>query len=217
MAVPFDIVRFLSLGGKALPDDEIGDGFSFKESERDFYNAYGLTLGMWASVERSLGKLFAKMTRLDQKLAFAIFYSAKSFRARADMVQSCVPLVKVLPFGRRFLARLVNRTKTYSEGRNSLAHDQHILVLEPKGAAPIHKVILSPDGTRLSITEIERLGQNFLWLSLLIDDCQGEHTLIREPELCLEMLDELPADPLARGVNPQRAMQLRSRIGQSSD
>ena len=86
---------------------------SFDEDQKEFYHNYGLAMAFWAEVEADLGDHFMRIARLPEKIGGPIYYSARSFLGRVDMLSACLPLAKTVPDGRKFLTRAVNLAKSW--------------------------------------------------------------------------------------------------------
>lgn len=189
---------------------------SFVESTRDFYHAYGAAMASWAEIESSMGYYFEKIGNLEPNLAHAVYYSARSFLGRADMLSASIPFAKTVPDGRKFLMEVVKLTRGWSSVRNMFAHDIHRITFHAGRSTPF-MTIRSPDGSVVEIGQVETAANNFFMLSMLLIHARGATKLLREPELCLEALKILPTDPLSSGADRKVLASLQSRIQQSSD
>lgn len=185
--------------------------------DSEFYRAYGRAMASWSELERGLGSILVSVTGLSPKLAGAIYYSAKSFQGRADMVLACIPFAKTVPAGRAFLTKLVNRAVAYSSIRNALAHNRHMMhVLHGRdGDLAFELSIVAPDGIKdLTLQGIVNAAHNFTYLNQILVLSMGRKKLIREPELSLALLDLMPHDPVATAVDLTAANALAKEIEQ---
>jgi len=143
-------------------------GYRVEDVDGEFYRAYGRAMASWSELERGLGTILVRVTGLSPKMAGAIFYSARSFQGRAEMVQACIPFAKTTPAGKAFLTGLVNRAGGYAKTRNALAHDRHMMHVH-RSADPhltFKMTIEAPDGiVSLEIRGVTNAAQNFTYLN----------------------------------------------------
>jgi len=188
---------------------------SIDEVDTPFYLAYGRTLGTWAAIERELGGLFVRMSGTTQAIGLAIYYSAKSFAGRSDMVAALVDHTRTVPSGKEFIRRAVALANEYSQTRNRLAHDIHIIdafnafaPFKPGAELPkARRAIWRPvAGSKMLVEEIEAtavcFGQFVMVLQATVTPAVRGKTLLRAPELGLELLDRLPRDPTQTALDP---------------
>jgi hypothetical protein len=164
---------------------------------REFYVTYGRAMAAWAGLESALCSLFVRLTDTRLALGTAVFYSAKSFRGKAEMIGACVEHVRMVPAGKHFLEKVVGVASTYSQTRNSLAHDEHAWEVHEGESAFVEITIKRvTNGEQLTETEIGYADTNFTHLALVVLVSLGgrSRTLLRAPELCLSLLDLLPSE-----------------------
>jgi hypothetical protein len=90
-----------------------------------FEAAYGRTLAWWAGVERSLFRWFVIITSMPENLARAIFYGARSFIARAEMLEAAIDHAHGQTKEEiEFVKAGIKKARQYSEFRNRLAHGE---------------------------------------------------------------------------------------------
>lgn len=188
----------------------------FQEIQRDFYHAYGLAMSGWAEIENSFAAIFVTMTQIPAKTGRAIFYSAHSFVGRQDMFLAAVDHAKVVPDGREFLRGAMRHAREWSATRNTLAHEMHRV--SPSEEPPIPKVeISSRHGSKIGTTQLETAAVNFFRFGQMLNRSQGRKLLVREPELCRELLRKLPKDALNNAEDPNGLSLLLTRIGACPD
>lgn len=175
------------------------------EVDANFYLPYGRAMGAWAQLEQSLGLIFMRLVELDWARAEAVYYSARSFQGRAEMVQACIQFARIIPAGKIFLSRSVGLASNYAQARNRLAHDPHILKIEEDDAGLNARRFIQPLRRPDPVTPelAERIRLNFANLAALNEFSLGRQKLLREPELSLELLDLLPTDAEATGTDQQ--------------
>ena len=188
--------------------------FDLDKADRDFYLIYGRTMAAWSDLEGALGAILVRTANLAPDVAMAIYYSARSFQGRAEMILACIPFAKTIPAGKTFLTGVVNRASAYSGARNTFAHDRHMLMLDID-ASRVDRLISSPKGSTVGLEEIQRAGVNFAYLAMLLGLSLGHTRLLREPELSLELLALMPLDPVSTAVDLIRANEIALEIGRA--
>jgi hypothetical protein len=169
------------------------------EDDREFYLAFGYAMAGWARLELWFADVFRRTTGLKRGLSQEIFFSARSFQGRADMLQACIPSVPAIPTGREFIKRAVSLANIYSQSRNHLAHGSHYigrLKTEPEGLS--RRFIHAGDrsGERaITLQEINNFKNNLHWFYSIGAASLGGRPFFTEPELSLALLDLLPTNP----------------------
>lgn len=96
-------------------------------SARDsFHRAYGAAMEAWAQMEHALLAWFLSATGLSEPIGRAVFFSAKSFAGRRDMLDDVIPFSPFDEDVRAFLKAVLKKTKQYSEFRNKAVHGQPV-------------------------------------------------------------------------------------------
>jgi len=169
---------------------------TFIDLERDFYHVYGKAMSSWAILEGMLAAYFHAITGMDSQIARSVFYSARSFRSRADLLGSVINHAKTTPDGKRAIELMVFKSISYSSVRNKLAHDGHIIRPDtPERVGGIF--IRSATGSEaLSLEHIQLATQNFNNLATAMAFSSGARTLLLEPELSVQLLGLLPTNAL---------------------
>lgn len=188
---------------------------TFFEGRRDFYHQYGSTLAYWAAIEEHLGLYFIQIAGLHPDVGWAIYHSSRSFLGRVDMLSACIPHAKTVPAGREFLLRAVTISRQWVSARNSLAHDTHVTIAG--GGRDPETAIRVKNSVPLKIEDIRCVGQNFMYFCHWLREARGRQKLVREPELCLELLGLLGNDPLASVIDQTKAIPLLAGIRSSTD
>jgi hypothetical protein len=90
---------------------------------KEFHEAFGRALSAWSSVEEGLFEWFKLCASIqNENLARAIFYSARSFAARRDMLVATIPFSPFNKKTREAIRLCLKRARTYSEFRNRFTH-----------------------------------------------------------------------------------------------
>jgi hypothetical protein len=179
---------------------ELGMTVDYKLVEKaaaEFHLVYGRTLAQWALVEAALYDWFQLTTNMKEEMARSVFYSAKSFAGRADMLEAALATSDHSPEVLKFVGAVVKKARTYSSFRNQITHGEMMLSLkagDPTAAQYIlvqGKVVIDHG---ISIQELNNAGLNFLNLRKLASDMlpmfRAEH--VQSPEQHLALVLALP-------------------------
>lgn len=79
------------------------------------------------------------------------------------------------------------------------------------------QVIRSSKGEALNLTQIQNAGSNFFLLGEILRVSPGKTKLLREPELCLQLLNQLGTDALSSAADRSKAEPLLQLIALSQD
>jgi hypothetical protein len=90
----------------------------------DFYQQYGRTLAAWSHVEMMLFSFFRTITNMSEPMARGIFYSARSYQGRSDMLDSLV--IGLKDARQKFLKAALKKAATYNGFRNTIVHGEPI-------------------------------------------------------------------------------------------
>lgn len=167
------------------------------QAHAEFHHAFGCAMSEWAGVERSLFYWFTYITRMKSEMARAVFYSARSFNARADMLAAAIAEAKrQTEVELEFIRTALKRARGYGGFRNNLAHGEPIMnIMGPKEAPrAIHYSITQgkkPNlGSDITIADLLTAAKNFHSLKLIITEALPWEK--RVPEECLAQLLALP-------------------------
>lgn len=86
----------------------------------EFHKAFGGALVAWSAVEDGLCEWFKRCTALDERVARAVFYSARSFAGRRDMLIGALPLSNLDEKTSEGIRQCAKRARAYSEFRNRI-------------------------------------------------------------------------------------------------
>jgi hypothetical protein len=94
------------------------------EAARQFHLVYGAAMAEWSRLEGQLFYWFQLLTGMDEKTARAVFFSARNFNARADMLEAALKAEN--PGGpiQYFLEAALKKARGYSGFRNSATHGE---------------------------------------------------------------------------------------------
>jgi hypothetical protein len=101
-----------------------------QEAHANFYLVYGAAVAAWARVEQGLYFWFERVSGMHPKTARQVFYSGKSFNARADMFAAVMHAPHLLPHRKEFMKAALNKARQYSEFRNITVHGETYLAAD---------------------------------------------------------------------------------------
>jgi hypothetical protein len=165
--------------------------WNLRENQEKFHQAYGAAMGQWAGVENALSYLFVRLTGTPEGMGRDLFFSARSFLGRVDMLAACISHVQDLPEAKDFLRELVKKAGNWQSARNTLAHDIHEITVDYE-ADGANYIISDRANKIINAEKISNAAENFLVLGLLIINCRGHIRTVREPQLCLQVIEKLP-------------------------
>lgn len=192
----------------ALSKEE-ADGLNSAYAE--FHFAYGITLANWAGVERALFYWFYRATEMSETMARAIFYSARSFNGRAEMLEAAIAHNHTLVGDElAFIKSAIKRAWQYNSFRNRIAHGEPIMniieLADPKAGKTSRSIDWSivegkstkgPDPeTDVSIDRLKNAAENFHRLQSMLNDALGKN---KSHQKYLELVRELPNQADSRG------------------
>jgi hypothetical protein len=177
-----------------------------KPNSDDFYLNYGKAMSAWADIELGLCGLFVQAIDPLNKLrvnAEGIFYSARSFSGRADMLKAASKS-QLLTKNQRCLTRAaLKRAQDYNTFRSKLAHRvtvQSYGILNPAIETHLHEGddIAGQDAhmPSIGIDDLKHAATHFDALSFVI--LTGDSDEVRPPEESLQLVLQLPKEPHLR-------------------
>lgn len=105
------------------------------EANSEFLYCYGQAMSAWASLEQALYRWFERSSRMKKDLAANIFYGARGFAARAEMMEAVIEHGSLLSATEiTFLRAAVKKARQYVGFRNLLAHGEPRMNFIVKGA-----------------------------------------------------------------------------------
>jgi hypothetical protein len=132
-----------------------------------FYTVLGRAMAEWANLEYALALWFAKATisrEENQILAYNIFYSARSFLGRYDMLKAATASPRLTADERKFIRKASKLASDYNKLRSKLAHRQTIFY--PSETPPVAKLEepLDPfefNSTHLTVEQVDNARFHF--------------------------------------------------------
>jgi hypothetical protein len=165
-----------------------------------FHKELGKAMAAWADVEDGLFEWFKRCTGMDERLARAVFYSARSFEGRRDMLVAAIPFSPCDEKTRTGIRLCVKRAGQYVEFRNRIGHGHIIFTYEngvPQHVLAEGRTLSGAPATGpgyVTLTDLKMAAINFGELN----DCiLGFHPEWQAPEICergcLEEIQALPS------------------------
>jgi hypothetical protein len=177
------------------------------QASAEFYHFYGHAMARWASLERSLYYWFRGSTGMQDGMARAIFYGARGFGARAEMLEAAIEHATVLdPTQLAFIKEALKKARNYSAFRNKMAHGdpQPNLTHSNGNVTAIHYTIVQGSDPAaagdkpLSIEDLDTAAENITTLHYCIMDMIPwfrAHGVPKSAEECLALVRGLPNQP----------------------
>ena len=169
------------------------------QAHAEFHHVYGCTMANWAAIERALYYWFACITQMDEGMAISVFYSARSFNARADMLLAAIRNAKrQTEVEIQFVKAALKKARSYSAFRNMITHGEPILSIIDREGAPreiaYHIVEYKNPEARVSVTmeDLMVAADNYQLLKVAIIDALPNQGRGTTPEQCLEQVRALP-------------------------
>jgi hypothetical protein len=163
-----------------------------------FYAAIGEAMAAWSSVEDGLFEWFKRCTAMHETLARAVFYSARSFEGRRDMLEAAIPFS---PFDEKTqisIRKCLLRAGQYAAFRNRIAHRHMLFTYEikpPQFVLVEGRTLSGASANYVTIEALKIATHNFRRLA----DCiLAFHPEWQEPSVCEQgCLEEILSLPTA--------------------
>lgn len=181
------------------------DAKEVMEAADAFHLSYGHTMAAWGILESHLFSWFHYVSGIEnENMARTIYYSAKSFLARMDMLSAALRASQLKTDQIAFLKGAIKTARIYSEFRNSATHGEPLPSIEDL-KRPLIRFVLA-QGKHMALTEpqqyisIENLDnatKNFTALWGLVRQGHPSYQEDKSPSLesCLEQILALPNPP----------------------
>jgi hypothetical protein len=214
------------------PGRALGEGFSMAAIplnvnalaiplDEKFILAYGEALLEWSYVENRLFRWFRHLTKLDDVMSRAIFFSARSFQGRSDMLAATIPHASFSglkgPVARQIIEETLKKADVYSAFRNSLAHGSVIAEYSENGRREVlvqgkHPPHLQSE-TGIEIGKIKIAGENFAELSNALSFSLRMYSIANRPKARLRQLRECHERLLLLPNEPESATPSQKQLG----
>lgn len=182
----------------------------FVPLDENFILAYGEALLEWSYVENRMYRWFRHLAKLQDGMARAVFFSARSFQGRSDMLAAAIEQATFAGprglIGRQAISEALDKAISYSKFRNALAHGMVISEYSEKGRRELlvqgkHPVHMH-SATGVTIDQLKIAGKNFAALANDLSQSlrmyeHKDRPVARQRQLqeCVERLLMLPNEP----------------------
>jgi hypothetical protein len=191
-----------------MASDEAIDSYleDTAKAEAPFFEAYGRAVLAWAELEDMQVLLFRQMTGMPPNIARPVFYSAKSYSARADMFEAAISPSHLSDPEKRLAQVLCRKARSYCGFRNHIVHENTVCssIRHKEGydhtihiQAPKHPKT-APDVPKVNLVQLENAKINFrsltycfLYAVMRVKTPAGQEVL----DLCQARVLELPKLP----------------------
>ncbi|SDB31385.1 hypothetical protein [Bauldia litoralis] len=183
-------------------------------AEALFVEAFGRAMLNWSHVEQRLFWYFEHITEMKHEMSRAVYYSARNFTARAEMLAAAMSANQALDSDLSvFLQKALKKARQYQAFRNSLAHGETIMFANTgiraenrltlvEGKRALH---LSID-SGIKVSQLRTAAKNFSRLASLLtvvylnQMTKGAHG--KSPAQCLKQVLRLPNTASSRTPAP---------------
>jgi hypothetical protein len=155
-------------------------------------------MAAWSAVEDGLFEWFKRCTAMQEQLARAVFYSARSFEGRRDMLEAAIPFSSCDEKIRTGIRKCMLRAGQYAAFRNRIAHRHMLFTYElkpPQFVLVEGRTLSGPSSNYVGIEALKIAAHNFRRLT----DCiLAFHPEWQEPSVCEQgCLEEILSLPTA--------------------
>jgi hypothetical protein len=194
------------------PYDEAPDAYD------ELFREIGETVTEWSRLENALLDLFQVLTAMPHRLARRIFFSARSFNGRADLLRAAAAATEAKPEFVNFTRAVITRALQYSAFRNALAHGSPIVVppidcpYDNQAVIVEERDFWNPHSEKpTTITDIKTARANMISLhhiSYIAAAWNGDD-VGTSPERCAELVRQLPNPPQSKATDPSFAEEMQ--------
>jgi hypothetical protein len=167
---------------------------------------YGIAMERWSALEQAMYLWFEHLTGLKREVASAIFYCARGFFSRAEMLESLIEVVcDAEKIETQIMKEGIKKARNYSGFRNKLAHGERLLnIHQSRAGDTAHYVITqgksatNPKADEITIQHMQIAADNVrslhkAMLSILPVFMNSDEAL--SPAECLATIRSLPNQP----------------------
>jgi hypothetical protein len=164
-----------------------------------FHEHLGKAVAAWSTIEDGLFEWFKYCTGLEEYIARSVFYSARSFEGRRDMLSAAIPFSQGDEKTRTGIRLCIKRARQYSEFRNRISHGHLIYYATtvPQYVIAEGRTLSSPwnDTKYVTLDDLKAATLNFEGLAYCL---LGFHPQWQAPDVCEQgCLEEIQALPIA--------------------
>lgn len=180
--------------------------------------AYGRAMAKWATIEHWLGKWFAVVTEMPEPMALAVFFSAKNFNGRSEMLESALEHSRAVEGVKQFLRDAIDKAVTYNTFRNTIAHGIPRLRVAGRSTEPVLAQGRGEDlRNAVTATNLDQAGTNFEGLSSILINAYSDfgrrprHVRQETPLKFAEQVAQLPNEATSATLSRRQIARRRQR------
>jgi hypothetical protein len=181
-----------------MSDQPLEDDSEHVRPDDQFHKAYGGAMMAWARLEGCLFYWFMRASGMDEPLARAIYFSARSFTGRRDMLIAAIRFSSFDDQATAVIKAGIQKARRYSEFRNQVAHREPLFDI--RQGSPTWAQFVLAEGRSLDegndMLTIKHLGiatRNFNALTQLLWQVHPTfRTTSTDATGCLRLIRELP-------------------------
>ena len=199
-----------------LPPDVLAQASS------EFAMYFGNAVSSWSHIESRLYDWFSLATGLPDKMARAIFFGARGFATRAEMLEAAIEHTTFLtPEQLNFLKEALKKARQYVGFRNKVAHGESVLSVvqgdNPRAFFVIAESKTLPSSAVLEIKDLITAAENFHTLSNCLATVhpwlRARNQNLKSPAECLSLVLALPNEPNDKSVPTAAKSESQSQDG----
>jgi hypothetical protein len=177
----------------------------------EFQQFFGHSMQQWSKLERSLCDWFQHITGMKDSMARAIFYSARGFMARIEMLESAIEHTdRLSPHELEFLTAAIKKSSQYAGFRNKIVHGEprpHYNIAEHLASYEIvDGADVTGQGKFISVDDLKRAALRIHTLHTCISHMhpwlRERNQNLKSPEECLAQVRALPNEASANTDGP---------------
>jgi hypothetical protein len=174
------------------------------QASAEFAMYFGRAVTNWSHIESRLYDWFQLATGMQDRMARAIFFGARGFATRAEMLEAAIEHTKVFtPEQLNFLKEALKKARQYVGFRNKVAHGESVLSVvqgdNPRAFFVIAQSKNLPSSEVLEIKDLISATESFQTLSHCLATAhpwlRERNQNLKSPAECLSLVLALPNQP----------------------
>lgn len=173
-------------------------------AEAEFSLAYGRALSSWASLEQVLYTWFHEISGMPPAMSRGIFYSARNFNGRSDMLEAAISTSTLPTEFIEFIKAAIKKSVQFNAFRNSIAHGEPALYKPNQNNFEVRQIMIqgskgtdTPPDLYIDVTRLDVARFNFGALRSAMIDALLQKLGVDDPggptlQECLERVRALP-------------------------
>ena len=172
------------------------NAFEMAAAEKDFQTAYGRFMQGWARLEQAMFYLFKWLSLMPETRARSIFYSAKNFQGRADMLKAALDNAEVEASYVEFVKQAIKKASQFNSFRNTVTHGEAVHDARDQSATFKQYILVEgryeprSETKGVSVVQLAIAFENVRGLSKLMFDVLQRAGQTSYPPAMIESLDK---------------------------